>query len=386
MKSWPFYILFLFFFVNSSFSQGSIRVENLRYEIDSSKMTIYYDLQPINLKQQVDVRLKITLDGVDITPTRAISGDVGEHVTVVTRREIMWYYMVSGFTRSQLETNGLKVNIYLSNLREGNPRRNNDAFIASNLAPIALDKNQFDINLNGTFSNEEEYFNFQYTPEERFQKLNYTSNTSHALIQLMYGLSRQKNFNIGLDAQYGTSNFSDESINTQNQFLAGPRIRWRPFGGFGNGLDITLENAALFDLSSENNNQSFASINNHIIISKYYRQLALLFNQAVLIQPKLEGVDLKQPITTVSSLLLAYFPKRNFALFTSGAYRQYLGSIPWTDEEGYFQRGASLDWGIGLQLTFLTSYALYGQYSLNLYEELGAGHNSAQVGLRMLLN
>lgn len=126
---------------------------------------------------------------------------------------------------------------------------------------------------------------------------------------------------------------------------------------------------------------------NHIILTNFLTpNLAFLINAGIIVNPKSESFDVKSPLFMPLSFWLTYFPAKNLGLYSSLTYAQNLATIPWATDDKYYRRGSYLNAGLGLQLTFLRAYSLYGQYQYNIHEEFEFGANTIQFGLRLRFN
>lgn len=265
------------------------------------------------------------------------------------------------------------------------------------LAAINLSKYQLEIAVNGVYSYGLNNFNYDFsqTPHRIDADISSWSGT----LGLTYGLTSDKNLNIGWDANYArssvTSYYDNGNTSNNNFLLTGPRLRWRPFGQLGEGFDFTLEHYVRAIVSGKNELISDTPLHGHLMYLTRYLEsvnMIIILRTGVQFSTQLEPIettnqtyDPKQPFDLPVQLFVSYYPRNNFVLFGAINYVTHFGSVRWADDTSLHTRARALLGSAGLQYIFLNSYTFFAAYEHNLYNEKGFGSNSVNIGLRLLI-
>ena len=267
---------------------------------------------------------------------------------------------------------------------------------ALGIAAISLAQGEWEVILNNMLSLDARLMNNEFRPYG-LTETTYSSFVS--LAQVTYGVDRAKNFNVGLDAGFNQVFGKDSTYLTS--VLAGPRLRWRPFGEFDRTFDITLQNYLRFQFTPMSDTSATASSGsglrafwgNDLILTKYLSSDALRAHYLFIAQfgfylnPKSdnEALDRKSPIATPITLIAGLFPQRNLFFFLGINAQPEFGTVPWDDADTYYRRKASLNGLGGFQISFNNNLFLFGTYSRAILKEGEVFEQSASIGFRLTM-
>ena len=262
---------------------------------------------------------------------------------------------------------------------------------APGIVATTLAKGEVELILNNSLSLDAHLFNSEVKP---YHLTETTYSTYSGLVQATYGLDRAKNINVGLDLSYNLV-FSKDSTFFSSA-LAGPRIRWRPFGDFDRTFDITLQNYVRFQFYHSDTNSASGLpmyLGNDLIVTKYLRSDALrahyiLIGQfSFLLNPKSQNaqLDRKAPISMPLTLIAGIFPQRNLLFFLGINAQPEFGTVPWADTDDYFRRKTAINVLGGFQFSFNNNLFLFGTYSKAIVKEGEVYGQTGSLGLRWTL-
>lgn len=262
---------------------------------------------------------------------------------------------------------------------------------APGIVATTLSKGEVELIFNNSLSLDARLFNAEVKPYH-LTETTYSAYTG--LVQATYGLDRAKNFNVGLDLGYNLI-FSKDSTFFSTA-LAGPRIRWRPFGDFDRTFDITLQNYVRFQIHHSTSSSATdlpLYWGNDLIVTKYLRSDALRAHYILIgqfsfyLNPKSSNdqIDRKSPISTPITLIAGIFPQRNLLFFLGVNAQPEFGTVPWADTDDYFRRKTGINALGGFQISFNNNLFFFGTYSKAVLKEGEVYDQTGSLGIRWTL-
>ena len=264
------------------------------------------------------------------------------------------------------------------------------SYLVPSASAFSLGKNEVEVNVFGAYSYNFRAFNFTDAP---YRYLDGEFDALNATVQVTYGISNNKNFNIGVDMNQITSIDPGSSGSNASFLRGGPRLRWRPFGALSERFDLTLQHSALFKLTDRDG--QFTNdpwFRNQLIISQFFR-LDKLRTDVVLqgvgelnVLPRVAwgSMDKKRPLSLPFSILLGIMPNDISVLFASFNYGPEWGTVPWDESDTYYLRRSGTSVSAGMQFTFSRRHSFFLSHNFLLAETRGGGANSFSMGLRFL--
>lgn len=264
------------------------------------------------------------------------------------------------------------------------------SMIVASAAAFALGKNEVEVNTYGTFSYDFRAFNFGGAPYRYYPQRFHSISGG---LQVTYGVSESKRLNIGLDVNPVSTFEAGNAENGAGYAQIGPRIRWQPLGLLREGLDITIQNSALFTVGDQSAQFSKdLRFRNQVIASQFFHipNLKLDFIlqglMEVDVQPRTTapGLDRKRPLVMPVSLLLGLMPNEDWVIFGAVSHATEWGTIPWAPSADYFTRRKASSLSGGVQYLIARKHALFFSHSFLLNQTFGGGANAFSMGLRLL--
>ncbi len=266
--------------------------------------------------------------------------------------------------------------------------------VVPGISVVALEQGEMEFNLVNTLNPGTPYFEYSTPP---FGLTGQETMAFSSLLQFTYGISRNRRFNVGLDVNYGMQRFTGsdgEGSSPSHALLAGPRIRWRPFGAVGSSTDIALQHYAWFPVSVPEDtykDKGSPIWGNELIITQFFRnrrrvaQWLLVGYAGFYLMPRLkdEELDKVSPFRVPLALLAGYYPERNTMLYLQAQWNPEFGSVPWDLEVTRYRRRASLAAGPGLQYGFSNNFFVNLSYLYTLYRQGDMPEHSIGLGLRL---
>ncbi len=258
-------------------------------------------------------------------------------------------------------------------------------YFTPGISAVTIDKGAIEVNLFNAFTFGQEIYNFVSPP---YQKLPGSQKAFNSTLRAMFGLSFNKNFDLGFDINYTAINVESTDVSF---FRAGPRVRWRPFGAISESLDVTIQNSLQFVIRDKDNlftNQP--ELSNQILLTKYFldQNLLLLLNAGITFQTKssVASFDRKIPFSIPLSFIVGYYPRTDIIVYTGLAYSRQMATVPWASEDKRFLRVSATNLLIGGQYLLDQTFSVFLTSGIKLSTLRGGGAHSIVIGGNMLLN
>lgn len=397
-----YFLCFSLLLISYSIFGQTTSIKNISWTVHSTRLIISYDLGSEQLDQGFEIVLLLNNGLTTLHPTKGISGAIGKNIYPGKKKTIQWWYVHNGYEKQDLNDLSVLIKVKDYNIDQGTDRKEskslNNEFVENNdlkdlveivnfspgISAVTLEKNSMELSWFNAYTFNQDVFNFGSPP---FRKLESKQTGFISTLRWMYGMSSEKNFDMGIDLTYASSKISELGVSF---FKASPRIRWRPLGALGESLDITLQHSLGFILADKDNLfTGKPELSNQLLITNYQvdNNLMFLLNLGIEFQTKssINTFDRKRPLSFPMSFFIGYYPRTDLTFFTGIEHRRELGTVPWVEETTRFLRRIATNWTLGAQYLLNNQFNLFISTSIKLADKNGGGFHSFSFGGSMLL-